>query len=107
MLEAHANLYVDIAARIAELGRQPRATRALIVSHPERVLFGTDEFPPSRANYGIYFRFLETRDEHFPYSTEAVPPNGRWAISGIRLPDNVLRQVYSDNALRLVPGLAV
>jgi predicted TIM-barrel fold metal-dependent hydrolase len=105
MLDTYSNFHVDIAARVAELGRQPRATRDLIVSHPDRVLFGIDEFPPERDNYEIYFRFLETPDEHFPHSTEQVPLMGRWAISGLDLPDDVLRRVYADNALRIVPGL--
>jgi predicted TIM-barrel fold metal-dependent hydrolase len=105
MLEAYPNLSVDIAARVAELGRQPRAARELIVSHADRVLFGIDEFPPERENYEIYFRFLETADEYFPHSTEEVPLMGRWAISGLELPDGVLRQVYAENALRIVPGL--
>jgi predicted TIM-barrel fold metal-dependent hydrolase len=105
MLDMYSNFHVDIAARVAELGRQPRATRDLIVSHSDRVLFGIDEFPPERDNYEIYFRFLETPDEHFPHSTEQVPLMGRWAISGLDLPDDVLRRVYADNALRIVPGL--
>jgi predicted TIM-barrel fold metal-dependent hydrolase len=105
MLDAYPNYHVDIAARVAELGRQPRASRELILGHPDRVLFGIDEFPPDRENYAIYFRFLETADEHFPHSTDEVPLMGRWAISGLELPDDVLRTVYADNALRLVPGL--
>jgi predicted TIM-barrel fold metal-dependent hydrolase len=105
MLDTYPNFHVDIAGRVAELGRQPRATRELIVSHPDRVLFGMDEFPPARENYEIYFRFLETSDEHFPHSTEEVPLMGRWAISGLELPDSVLRRVYAENALRVVPGL--
>jgi predicted TIM-barrel fold metal-dependent hydrolase len=104
MLDAYPNYHVDIAARVAELGRQPRATRYLILTHPDRVLFGIDEFPPERENYTIYFRFLETEDEHFPHSTEQVPEMGRWAISGLGLPDEVLRKVYSDNALRILRG---
>jgi len=106
MLDAYPNFHVDIAARVAELGRQPRATRSLIQAHPDRVLFGIDEFPPARENYGIYFRFLETADEGFPHSTEEVPLMGRWAISGLDLPDELLRKVYTENALRIVPGLA-
>jgi len=106
VLETYQNFHVDIAGRVAELGRQPRATRDLILAHPDRVLFGIDEFPPSVENFAIYFRFLETADEHFPYSTEEVPLTGRWAISGLDLPDDVLRKVYADNALRIVPGLA-
>lgn len=106
MLDAHPNFHVDIAARVAELGRQPRATRELIVAHPDRVLFGIDEFPPARENYAIYFRFLETADEGFPHSAEEVPLMGRWTIGGLDLPGDVLQQVYADNALRVVPGLA-
>ena len=105
MLDAYPNYHVDIAARVAELGRQPRATRELIVGHPDRVLFGIDEFPPDRESYAIYFRFLETADEHFAHSTEEVPLMGRWAISGADLPDDVLPKLYAENALRVIPGL--
>lgn len=105
MLDAYPNLLIDIAARVAELGRQPRAARGLILSHADRVLFGIDEFPPARENYEIYFRFLETADEHFPHSTEEVPLMGRWAISGLDLPVEVLHRVYAENARRIVPGL--
>jgi predicted TIM-barrel fold metal-dependent hydrolase len=106
MLDTYPNFHVDIAARVAELGRQPRATRDLLVSHPDRVLFGIDEFPPARENYAIYFRFLETTDEGFPHSTEEVPLMGRWTIAGLGLPEDVLASVYAGNALRLIPALA-
>jgi predicted TIM-barrel fold metal-dependent hydrolase len=105
MLDAYPNFHVDIAARIAELGRQPRAARGLIERHPDRILFGTDDFPPNRETFITHFRFLETADEHFPYSADDVPPQGRWAISGLDLPDDTLRKVYAENALRLLPGL--
>lgn len=105
MLDAYPNYHVDLAARVAEVGRQPRAARELILAHPDRVLFGIDEFPPARENYAIYFRFLETADEGFAHSTEDVPLMGRWTVSGIDLPDEVLAKVYQDNALRIVPGL--
>jgi predicted TIM-barrel fold metal-dependent hydrolase len=105
MLDTYPNFHVDVAARVAELGRQPKATRELIVTHPDRVLFGIDEFPPEAANYEIYLRFLETADEHFPHSTEDIPLMGRWAVSGLDLPDDVLEKVYATNALRLIPGL--
>jgi Amidohydrolase len=76
MLDTYDNFYIDIAQRIAELGRQPRATRALILRHPTRVLFGTDQIPPQASTYHIYFRFLETADEHFAYSVQEPPPWG-------------------------------
>jgi predicted TIM-barrel fold metal-dependent hydrolase len=105
MLDAHPNLSVDVAARIAELGRQPRATRALIERHPDRVLFGTDEVPPTDEAYATHFRFLQTQDEHFPYSAEDVPPQGRWAISGLGLDGEVLEAVCSGSARRVFPTL--
>ena len=112
MLTTYPNLHVDIAARIAELGRQPRATRALIERHPTRMLFGTDEFPPTQEIYAIHFRFLETADEHFAYSIDDPPPQGRWAISGLDLSDDLLsgrlpgQRAAADPRARR-PGLVV
>ncbi|MGV9770885.1 amidohydrolase family protein [Streptosporangium sp. NPDC003464] len=106
MLDDHPNFHIDIAARIAELGRAPRATRELILRHPGRVLFGTDEIPPDPEVYRIHFRFMETADEAFAHSLDDPPLMGRWTISGLDLPDDVLEQVYTGNALRLVPRLA-
>lgn len=105
MLDTYPNLHADIAARIAELGRQPRATRALLERHPSRILFGTDLFPPEREIYALHFRFLETADEQFPYDPHDPPPQGRWAISGVDLPEEILMGVYADNARRLISGL--
>jgi predicted TIM-barrel fold metal-dependent hydrolase len=104
MLGSYPNLYADIAARLPELGRQPRAARRLFLEHPDRILFGTDLFPPARQTYEFHFRFLETADEHFAYSADEPPPEGRWAISGLDLPDDVLRRISGENARRLVEG---
>lgn len=105
MLDRYPNFYVDISARIAELGRQPRMSREVIVRHQDRVLFGTDVFPPEPEHVRTYLRFLETADEYFPYAPGAYGAQGRWNIYGIELPDEVLRKVYRDNARRLIPGL--
>jgi predicted TIM-barrel fold metal-dependent hydrolase len=106
MLDLYPNCHIGIAARIAELGRQPRASGRLLQRHPDRVLFGTDVFPPDPSEYAIAFRFLETDDESFPYSTEGIPPQGRWEISDLGLGEVVLDSVYASNARRLIPGLA-
>jgi predicted TIM-barrel fold metal-dependent hydrolase len=103
MLSTYPNFHVDIAGRLGELGRQPRATRRLIEDHPDRVLFGSDEFPPSREAYETYWRFLETADECFPYAAGAeIPPQGRWDISAIDLPPALLPALYAGNARRLL-----
>ena len=102
MLAAYPNWNVDIAARIGELGRQPYGARDLILRWPERVLFGTDAAPDPAA-WAVYARFLETRDESFPYDPDGGPGSqGRWRIHGLGLPDDVLRAVYAGNAKRLI-----
>ncbi len=102
MLAACPNWNVDLAARIAELGRQPYTARDLILRWPDRVLFGTD-VPPDPAAWAVYARFLETRDESFPFDPDGGPGSqGRWQIHGLGLPDDVLHAVYAGNARRLI-----
>jgi predicted TIM-barrel fold metal-dependent hydrolase len=100
-LERCPNFNVDIAARIGELGRQPYTARDFFLRHADRILFGLD-LAPNRASYRISYRFLETRDESFPYDVDEIPGQGRWLIHGLGLPDEVLRSVYADNARRLI-----
>lgn len=103
MLAAYPNWNVDIAARIAELGRQPRRTRELFERWPDRILFGVDSGPDPDF-YALHFRFLETLDESFPYDGDGdhAPTQGRWTIHGLGLSDDVLKAVYRDNARRLI-----
>lgn len=104
-LEAYPNLYVEIAARIAELGRQPYTARKFFLDYADRIMFGTDgPRPPARLL--PHWRFLETMDEYFPYAENPFPPQGLWNIYGIGLPDDVLRKVYYENAARIIPGVA-
>ncbi len=101
LLEKHPNVLVDIGARTAELGRQPYTAREFFLKHSDRILFGTD-LVPEVGMYRLHFRFLETADEYFEYPSHASR-QGRWNIYGLFLPDDVLRRVYRDNALRLLP----
>ncbi len=110
-LDRFPNMSVDIAARIGELGRQPRAARAFFEKYQDRILFGTDAIPhgdeyPQQLFcdrlYEIYYRFLETDDEYFDYAPAKIPPQGRWEISGIALPDSILKKLYYENAARLL-----
>jgi predicted TIM-barrel fold metal-dependent hydrolase len=99
-LDRFPNFHVEIAARIGELGRQPRASRRFFDKYQDRILFGTDGV--SDELYPFYFRFLETEDEYFAYGPGPVPDQGRWRIYGIGLPDPVLKKVYSENAVRVL-----
>jgi predicted TIM-barrel fold metal-dependent hydrolase len=110
-LDRFPNMTVDTAARVGELGRQPRTSRKFFDRYQDRILFGTDatphgdEFPQQVFNdqlYEIYFRFFETDDEYFDYAPAKVPPQGRWRIYGIELPEPILHKVYNQNAARLL-----
>ena len=100
LLDTHANLQIDISARTPELGRQPYTAREFFLKYADRIVFGTDLLPEV-AMYRGYYRFSQTKDEYFAYPTHASG-QGRWSIYGIFLPDDVLRKVYRENALRLL-----
>jgi predicted TIM-barrel fold metal-dependent hydrolase len=109
-MERFSNMTVEMAARVGELGRQPRMSRKFFDKYQDRILFGTDAVPNGTDTpqqifgdelYQIYYRFLETEDEYFDYAPAPVPPQGRWQIYGIGLPDGILKKVYNQNAARL------
>jgi predicted TIM-barrel fold metal-dependent hydrolase len=103
-LDTYPNMVVEFASRISELGRQPYTARKFFLKYSDRILFGTDgPWPETRVR--LYWRFLETYDENFPYSEKDFPPQGLWNIYGLGLPDAVLRKVYHENAARIIPGV--
>jgi predicted TIM-barrel fold metal-dependent hydrolase len=110
-MDRYPNMHVELAARIGELGRQPRMSRKFFDKYQDRILFGTDAVPHGIETpqqiftdqlYEIYYRFLETEDEYFDYAPAPVPPQGRWRIYGLGLPDQILKKVYYENAARLL-----
>lgn len=106
LLDNCPNLFVDISARIAELGRQPYAARRFFLKYPDRILFGTD-LGANVDVYRIHYRFLETDDEYFNADLGEVPLQGRWFIYGLDLPDDVLEKVYYRNAQRVIGGQTI
>ncbi len=110
-LDRFPNVHVEIGARIGELGRQPRTSARFFDKYQDRVLFGTDAIPLGTETpqqvfgedlYRIYYRFLETEDEYFDYAPSRIPPQGRWRIYGLGLPEGILRKVYYENAQRVL-----
>jgi predicted TIM-barrel fold metal-dependent hydrolase len=103
LLDTHRNLFVDMSARTAELGRQPYTSRDFFLKYADRILFGTDLVPEVEM-YRLHYRFFETSDEYFEYPSHASR-QGRWNIYGLKLPDHVLQKIYRENALGLLKGL--
>jgi predicted TIM-barrel fold metal-dependent hydrolase len=98
MLDKYPNVLVEFGAREAELGRQPKRTRDLFLKYQDRVMFGTDN-GVSEEMYRNNFRWLETSDEYFDYW--GAPGQGRFKITGLALPNEVLEKIYHKNAERL------
>jgi predicted TIM-barrel fold metal-dependent hydrolase len=100
LLDRLPNVYPEVAAILAELGRQPRTAHDFFVKYQDRVLFGKDSYQPDE--YPYYWRTFETADEYFDYYRDY---HAFWKLYGMDLPDDVLKKLYYKNALKLVPGL--
>jgi predicted TIM-barrel fold metal-dependent hydrolase len=112
LLERFPNYYVDMAARVAALGRQPYTARRFFIKYQDRILFGSDggfgldpdkDWTPERF-YRSQFEFLETDNEYIEYPLSGVLRQGRWRVHGIGLPPEVLEKIYRRNAERLLPS---
>jgi predicted TIM-barrel fold metal-dependent hydrolase len=111
LLDTYPNADVEISATVQDLGRAPLMIRRFFLKYQDRILFGSDGNPGRGVEefWVPHWRFLETYDEHFDHpaqirSATGAPLHGRWRISGIGLPDDVLRKVYYANALKYLPS---
>lgn len=109
LLDECPNAFIDFSARLDEIGRQPYSTREFFIRHQNRIIFGSDMPANSDSSvemYRTYFRFLETYDESF-YSPDydGTFERARWPICGIGLPEDVLRKVYYENIIKIIPSL--
>ena len=100
MFDEMPNVYGEVGAVLYDLGRQPRTARDFMIKYQDRVLFGKDSYQPDEFPY--YWRVFETADEYFDYYRDY---HAFWKLYGLDLPDPVLRKLYYQNALKLVPGM--
>ena len=100
LFDKYPNFHTGMGAVLAELGRQPVTARKWMTKYADRVLFGKDTYRASEFPY--YWRVLETSDEYFDYYRRR---HAFWKLYGLGLPDDVLKQVYYKNALRLIPTI--
>ena len=100
LMDKYPNMYSEIGAVIAELGRQPRFAKAFLTKYQDKVMFGKDAWHPEE--YYTYFRVLETDDEYFPYYKKY---HAYWKMYGLDLDDEVLKKIYYKNALNVIPNI--
>ena len=93
-------LHAEVGAVLYDLGRQPRFGHDFFVKYQDRILFGKDSFQPDE--YPYFWRVFETADEYFDYYRDY---HAFWKLYGMNLPDAVLKKLYYQNAVRIVPGL--
>lgn len=112
LLDRFPNADVELSARFQDLGRQPYSARKWLIKYQDRALFGSDGSPDRDLEqfWAPHWRFCETDDEHFDHPAQMLSPlgaplQGRWRIYGAFLPDNVLRKIYYQNALKYLPTL--
>jgi len=122
MLAKYPNLYIDIAARVPEMGRHDSTKmRELFNKYSDRILFGTDfsvymnkitlgssDGKPkgkadAKAFYDANYAYLETDKRKMNSPT---PIQGDWKIDAISLPAETLKKVYYKNAQKIIPSLA-
>ena len=112
MLDKFPNTDVEVSARIQDLGRQPFSGREFLLKYQDRVLFGSDGNPSREVGrfWTPHWRYFETNDEYFDHPAQMLSPlgaplQGRWAIHGAYLPDEAIRKIYYQNALKYLPAL--
>jgi uncharacterized protein len=101
LLDENSNVYYDVAAVLYDFGRQPRTAHDFFIKYQDRILFGKDSYQPDE--YPYYWRVFETNDEYFDYYRDY---HAFWKLYGVGLPDQVLRKLYYQNAVRVVPGIS-
>jgi hypothetical protein len=115
LLDRLPNLHLDTAGVLRQLARNAAAARDAFLSHPDRVLFGTDlkwvegpgdrravifppEAPPEPAAFYLGgWLLLETAG---PVAPALASPGGE-PLDGLALPRDVLERVCGLNALRV------
>jgi predicted TIM-barrel fold metal-dependent hydrolase len=107
-LDRYPNFAVDTAARVVHLMRQPREkVRDFLIRYQDRVLYGTDIGMIPGEDAAAVARKLEeryARDWDYFATTRTITDEGR-TITGLALPEPVLRKLFRDNAVRWVPGV--
>lgn len=126
VLETYPNVIVDVAARLAEIGRHdPLKVRKLFNDFQDRILFATDlqvgvqvhrdelylrvtlgsvsKKPPTlddvEAFYDLHALFFETENKLIEHP---IPIQGDWKIRSIGLSEKVKRKLYYENSERYI-----
>lgn len=106
--DRYPNFAVDTAARMDYLMLAPREkVRAFFMRGQDRILYGTDlDLVPTADVQELLKDWKSTyaRDWKFLATDETFDDNGK-KVTGLKLPETVLRKIFHDNARHWIPGL--
>jgi predicted TIM-barrel fold metal-dependent hydrolase len=105
--DQYPNFYVDLSSRLGHLQIQSvkdyGGVRDFLLKYADRIMYGTDAYnnPEKLTNSLINdWRFLATTNQ-----CESMEVSG--TFKGVQLPEEILYQIYFENAKRIYPGLNV
>jgi hypothetical protein len=109
LLSTYPNFHIDLAATFHYFYLVNHANlRDFIIEYSDRILYGTDigrlddesAIPDFAEKYSRTFQILET--------DQMVEGGffGKSPVKGLNLPEEVLKKIYFENALKIYPGLA-
>ncbi len=106
-LDRYPEVNLDLSPGIEMLhnfSKRPEAAREFFLKYQDRILFGTDFAPRSPlSRIWVVRNFLETDETfHVPTDERLFWPDHRTMITGIKLPEDVLRKIYEGNFRRIV-----
>lgn len=108
-LDRYSNFAVDLAARVRYLAAGDREkSRAFVMHYQDRLTYGTDFTLGAQADEEKAWSSLANQhDRDWQYFSSAEKMTyGRGDTRGLGLPENVLRKIFRENAVRVFPGIA-
>jgi predicted TIM-barrel fold metal-dependent hydrolase len=106
-LDAFPNFTVDMAARVRYFARgDHEQARQFLMKYQDRILYATDFSSGTGSEEEMAQSLQRTweQDWRFFATTETIESRGR-TYPGLGLPQPVLRKLFRDNAVRLLPGI--
>jgi predicted TIM-barrel fold metal-dependent hydrolase len=106
-LDTYPNFAVDVAARVRYFVRgDHEEARQFLLKYQDRVLYATDFTLESGDDENPARELQQThdRDWNFFASKDGLTYRDR-QVPGLGLPQDVLRKIFRDNALRWLPGI--
>ncbi len=111
-LDKFPNYGLDLAARIVHFQVQnSEKVRDFIIKYQDQLLYGTDIAVSDNGNNKSTMEIMQTivndvwmNDWEYFTTDHVISQHGK-EYKGLKLPESVLKKIYHDNAMKMLPGL--